>query len=203
MKLNDGSAAASDSQDEDLTPTQVGAEIRDLRKAKRLTIKELSLAASVSVGHLSEIERGIASPSIKTLKDIAKALSVTIGWFLHNAEGCDPAEREHIVRADNRRILRFASGVTDELLSPNLRGQLELVMSRFPPGTAEAEPAYSHQGEEAGLVLSGSFELWIGEQHFTLQAGDSFSFPSTTPHRYSNPGDVEAVVIWAITPPTY
>ncbi len=199
----ESAAILSGELDNDSTPSQVGAEIRDLRKAKRLTIKELSLSASVSVGHLSEIERGLASPSIKTLRDIAKALGVTIGWFLHNAEGCDPAERDYIVRAGNRRMLRFSSGVTDELLSPNLRGQLELVMARFPPGSTEAEPAYSHQGEEAGLVMSGTFELWIGEQCFTLQAGDSFSFPSTTPHRYRNPGEIEAVVVWAITPPTY
>ena len=149
----DSAAVASGVLDEDLTPAQVGAEIRDLRKAKRLTIKELSLATSLSVGHLSEIERGIASPSIKTLRDIAKALGVTIGWFLHNAEGSDPDEREYIVRASNRRTLRFSSGITDELLSPNLRGQLELVLARFPPGATEAEPAYEHQGEEAALIL--------------------------------------------------
>lgn len=199
----DSAAVASGVLDEDLTPAQVGAEIRDLRKAKRLTIKELSLATSLSVGHLSEIERGIASPSIKTLRDIAKALGVTIGWFLHNAEGSDPDEREYIVRASNRRTLRFSSGITDELLSPNLRGQLELVLARFPPGATEAEPAYEHQGEEAALILAGAFELWIGEQCFTLQEGDSFSFPSTTPHRYRNPVKVETVVVWAITPPSY
>jgi transcriptional regulator with XRE-family HTH domain len=199
----DSAAVASGMLDEDLTPAQVGAEIRDLRKAKRLTIKELSLATSLSVGHLSEIERGIASPSIKTLRDIAKALGVTIGWFLHNAEGSNPDERDYIVRAGNRRTLRFSSGITDELLSPNLRGQLELVLARFPPGATEAEPAYSHHGEEAGLILAGSFELWIGEQRFTLQEGDSFTFPSTTPHRYRNPGKVETVVVWAITPPSY
>jgi transcriptional regulator with XRE-family HTH domain len=183
-------------------PTQVGAEIRDLRRVKRMTIKELSLATSLSVGHLSEIERGIASPSIKSLHDIARALGTTIGWFLHNAEG-DPAEREYIVRAGNRRVLRFASGITDELLSPNLRGQLELLMSRFPPGSEGLEAPYSHQGEEAGVVLAGTLELWIGEQCFMLRESDSFSFPSTTPHRYRNPGTVETVVVWAITPPSY
>ena len=195
--------AATVSEDEDLTPSRVGAEIRDLRKAKRLTIKELSLATSLSIGHLSEIERGIASPGIKTLHDIAKALGVTIGWFLHNAEGGDPDERDYIVRASNRRMLRFSSGITDELLSPNLRGQLELLMSRFPPGATETGSSYTHNGEEAGLVLAGSLELWIGEQSFTLREGDSFSFPSTTPHRYRNPGNVETVVVWAITPPSY
>jgi transcriptional regulator with XRE-family HTH domain len=189
--------------EDDTAPGQVGPEIRDLRKAKRMTIKELSLATSLSVGHLSEIERGIASPSIKALHDIAKALGVTIGWFLHNSEGSDPAEREYIVRADNRRTLKFASGITDELLSPNLRGQLELLMSRFPPHSAGEETAYTHQGEEAGVLLAGTLELWIGDKCFTLHEGDSFCFPSTMPHRYRNPGDVEAVAVWVITPPTY
>lgn len=188
---------------EDPATAQVGPEIRDLRKAKRMTIKELSLATSLSIGHLSEIERGIASPSIKTLHDIARALGVTIGWFLHNAESDDPGEREFIVRASNRRTLKFASGITDELLSPNLRGQLELLLCRFPPNSAGEERAYSHQGEEAGVLLTRTLELWIGERCFTLGEGDSFSFPSTMPHRYRNPGKVEAVVVWVITPPTY
>lgn len=185
------------------TPGQIGPEIRDLRKAKRMTIKELSLATSLSVGHLSEIERGIASPSIKALHDIAKALGVTIGWFLHSSEGNDPAERDYIVRATSRRTLKFGTGITDELLSPNLRGQLELLMSRLPPHSAGEEAAYTHQGEEAGVVLNGTLELWIGEKCFTLNEGDSFCFPSTMPHRYRNPGEIETVVIWVITPPTY
>ncbi len=184
-------------------PAAIGSEIRDLRKAKRLTIKALSLATGLSIGHLSEIERGISTPSIKALHDIARALGVTIGWFLHNADEAESGERRHIVRAGNRRALRFSSGVADELLSPNLRGQLELLMSRFPPGAVGADVPYNHIGEEAGLVLSGTLEMWIGEECFLINEGDSFAFPSTTPHRYRNPGEVEAVVIWAITPPSY
>jgi len=185
------------------TPDQIGPEIRDLRKAKRMTIKELSLASSLSAGHLSQIERGLATPSIKALHDIAKALGVTIGWFLHGSDRGDPAEREYIVRANSRRTLKFGTGITDELLSPNLRGQLELLLSRFPPNSAGEEAAYTHQGEEAGVLLAGTLELWIGEKSFTLNEGDSFCFPSTVPHRYRNPGEIETVVIWVITPPSY
>lgn len=185
------------------SPATIGAEIRDLRKAKRLTIKAMAEATGLSIGHLSEIERGVSTPSIKALHDIARALGVTIGWFLHNVEDSASAERQHIVRSSNRRALRFSSGVTDELLSPNLRGQLELLMSRFPPGAVGADEPYNHVGEEAGLILSGMLEMWIGEECFILNEGDSFAFPSTSPHRYRNPGEVEAVVIWAITPPSY
>lgn len=184
-------------------PAAIGSEIRDLRKAKRLTIKALSDTTGISIGHLSEIERGISSPSIKALLDIAGALGVTIGWFLHNAEEGESAERRHIVRAGNRRALRFSSGVVDELLSPNLRGQLELLMSRFPPGAVGADDPYNHTGEETGIVLSGMLEMWIGDECFLLNEGDSFAFPSTILHRYRNPGEVETVVIWAITPPSY
>ncbi|VDC33925.1 helix-turn-helix domain-containing protein [Pseudogemmobacter humi] len=198
-----GQAAAAKPESDAASPAAIGSEIRDLRKAKRLTIKALSEATGISIGHLSEIERGISSPSIKALHDIARALGVTIGWFLHNAEESESAERRHIVRAGNRRSLRFSSGVADELLSPNLRGQLELLMSRFPPGAVGADVPYNHTGEEAGIVLSGALEMWIGDECFLLAEGDSFAFPSTTPHRYRNPGETEAVVIWAITPPSY
>jgi transcriptional regulator with XRE-family HTH domain len=203
MEQSAGARTGEDLDGSGAAPEKIGAEIRDLRRARRMTIKEFSLATSISIGHLSEIERGLATPSIKALRDIAKALGVTIGWFLHNVDEGDTAERRHIVRANNRRTLRFSSGVVDELLSPNLRGQLELLMSRFPPGAVGAEEPYDHPGEEAGYIVSGSLEMWIGDDCFVLNEGDSFSFPSTTPHRYRNPGDTEAVVIWAITPPSY
>ncbi|MNR67568.1 DNA-binding transcriptional repressor PuuR [compost metagenome] len=58
-------------------------------------------------------------------------------------------------------------------------------------------------GHEAGVVLKGKLELWIGEQHFTLEEGDSFSFASSTPHRYRNPGDTQTELIWVVTPPSY
>ncbi len=111
----------------------IGLEIRDLRRARQITLKDLAAATGVSVGHLSEVERGIASPSVKALHDIAAALGVNISWFFQGAEGAANGERDVVVRAGNRRTLTFSSGITDELLSPNLRGSLELLLSRFAP----------------------------------------------------------------------
>lgn len=168
-----------------------------------MTLQQLSRATRLSVGHLSEIERGLASPSVIALHDIAGAIGITVGWLFRNEEGTDPKERDIVVRAGNRRSLLYESGIKDELLSPHLRGQLEILLSRFPPGTGSGSTPYVHRGEEAGLVLKGELKLWVGEQSFMLNEGDSFSFPSTTPHRYENAGTQEAVVIWAITPPTF
>lgn len=186
-----------------LAERRIGGEIRDLRKARRMTIKALSERTGLSIGHLSEIERGLSSPNVKALHDIAGALGVTISWFFHAADAAEAGEHVYFVRAANRRHVHFESGITDELLSPHLRGKLELLLSRFPPGASSGASPYAHDGEEAGIVISGSLELWIADKRLLLEEGDSFGFESTLPHRYCNTGDKEAVVIWAITPPSY
>ena len=93
--------------------------------------------------------------------------------------------------------------IADELLSPTLAGALELLSCRLPPGPTSGEHPYTHQGEEAGLVLRGQLELWVDGKTFRLNVGDSFGFPSSLPHRYRNPGNEEAEIIWAITPPSF
>jgi transcriptional regulator with XRE-family HTH domain len=181
----------------------MGQSVRELRVAKEMTLQELSVGTNLSVGYLSQVERGLSVPSVSALRMIANTLDVTVSWFFRPSEKDTESEGAYIVRAQERRKLRFESGITDELLSPNLAGALELLVSRFPPGSASGTQPYTHRGEEAGLVIEGMLELWIETEKFLLQTGDSFSFQSTKPHRYRNPSKREAVVLWVITPPTY
>lgn len=181
----------------------VGAEVRALRKARQITLPQLSEQTGYSTGFLSQVERGISSPSVDALHNIASALGVSISWFFRNEPSDDPDEREYIVRSNKRRSLGFKAGITDELLSPHLRGQLELLLCKFPAGTSSGEESYTHRGEEAGVILQGRMELFLGDRSFVLEEGDSFGFSSSTPHRYRNIADDETIVIWAITPPTY
>ncbi|MEP1110073.1 MAG: cupin domain-containing protein, partial [Nitratireductor sp.] len=116
-------------------------------------------------------------------------------------------ERPYVVRAGRRRRLTYSGvastdymGFQDHLLSANLDGELAMGMSRYEPGGSTGDDLYAHQGEEAGLVLEGEIELTLGDEVFVLRPGDSFSFPSKIPHRYRNPGQVTAVVVWANTP---
>ena len=127
---------------------------------------------------------------------------MTISWFFEAGEA-PPGERDYVVRRTRRRRLEFSAGIVDELLSPTLEGQLELLASRFPPGATSGAAPYTHAGEEAGVVVRGKLELWVDGKVFVLEAGDSFGFPSTLAHRYRNPDSEEAEVIWAITPPSY
>ncbi len=181
----------------------VGEEIKGLRKARRMTLASLALQSGLSVGHLSQIERGLSTPSIKALHGISRALDVNISWFFSNADPGPVEEREFIVRQNRRRQIRFDGGISDFLLTPSLQSDLELLMSTFAPGATSGASPYTHTGEEAGIVMSGKLEIWVDGKRFLLGQGDSFCFKSTLPHRYLNPGSTDAVVIWAITPPSY
>lgn len=180
----------------------LGERLRQLRKRRGLTLARLAEGCGLSIGYLSQIERDLARPSIDALVAVARELGVTVQWFFSGSAEAPPEERGYVVRHANRLRLDYDQGVTDELLTARFSLSLEMILSHLPPG-AEARKAYSHEGDEVGLVISGRLELWVGERHFLLSAGDSFSYASTEPHRYRNPGPDETVVVWAISPPTY
>lgn len=179
-----------------------GSEVRALRKARSLSLHDIATETGLSVGYLSQIERGISSPSLKALGAIARALGVTVGWFFSGGNAGPPEEKGFVVRKANRRRIIFREGFVDYLLSPNLEGQLEFILTHFSPGASTGE-LYTHRGEEGGMVLEGRLEITIGERSFTLESGDSFNFNSTEPHRYRNIHDGETIVMYGITPPTY
>lgn len=181
----------------------LGPEIKALRRTRRMTLAELSRATDLSVGHLSQVERGLSMPSIKALHSISRALDVNVSWFFSSAQPAPPEERDYVVRRHQRRQIRFDEGIADFLLTPSLDRDLELLMSTFAPGASSGAQSYTHDGEEAGVVLTGQLELWVDGRRLLLNQGDSFSFKSSLSHRYRNPGDRETVVVWAITPPSF
>ncbi|GLC95701.1 XRE family transcriptional regulator [Cupriavidus sp. TA19] len=182
----------------------VGKQIRTLRKLKRVTLQVLADRIGKSVGYLSEIERDIAPISISALQEIADTLGVNIGWFFQGAQPVPEGERDFVVRKGNRKRLAFTgAGVVEELLSPHLSGQLELIMTTFKAGSRTGDQDRIRRGEEAGVVLSGKLQLHFEGKTVLLEAGDSFAFYRTGPHQCMNPGDEDAVVLWVITPPSY
>ena len=185
------------------SPGNVGTEIRRLRKIRKLTLDGLSQATGLSVGYLSQVERNKSSPTVKAMFDISHALGVTINWFFHDGTADERAGDRFIVRAGRRRSIRYDTGTVDELLNTQAVASFEFLMSTLPVGFTFREAPYSHEGEECGLVLSGTLQIQIDGIEYQLAEGDSFSFPSSLKHRYTNPGDVETRVIWCTSPPTY
>lgn len=184
------------------TEAEIGGQIRELRKVKGFTLQYVAAEAGISVGYLSQIERNQSKLPIGVLKKISDVLGVHMNWFFQVDTGGAPEERDVVVRKGNRRRLTFTGlGITEELLSPNLAGPLEVLLSTIEPGADSGD--YNHDGVEAGFVLSGTLDLWVAGQFFRLEEGDSFSFKSTDVHRCANPAEAPTKVIWVITPPHY
>ena len=193
--------------DEEQEHHSFGATVRSLRKAKGMTLQDFSLRVGKSIGYLSQVERDITKPSVKVLQEIADALDVDTGWFYPPGEDIDPKEARFVVRARNRRRISYSGlgyadylGLNDYLLSPNLDGSMAIGLTRLEPGASTGDDPYTHEGEDAGYVLKGPVELTIDGETYTLEEGDSYTFPATLPHRFYNPTDGEVAFIWVITP---
>lgn len=178
-----------------------GNEVRKLRKARGKTLAELAMATGRSPSFLSQLERGNTEISITDLKKLAAALGVPVGWFF-TIDSRPASEVGRVVRADSRRKLgAFLDGITEELLSPDIGGKFEMFLSTFAVGAVRpaAEP---RDTEEELYVIQGQFDIWVGDDKFSLKAGDSFRLVRES-YRWVNTGDVEVQVLWVIAPPTY
>jgi len=195
------SAVPTEPSQETQAALTVGGELRALRKARGLTIAELALALGRSVGWLSQVERGVNEPAIRDLRRAAEFFGLPIGFFFHNDDA--PAnERGIVVRAASRRPLGTSEdGLVEELLSPDLTGSYEVVRSVFAPGSELTENV-RRETEEFGYVIAGTLDMGINGIWFSLEPGDSFRFKEES-YRWRNAGEVEAIVIWIISPPIY
>ena len=181
----------------------LGQRMRGMRQRRQWTLQELSARSGLSVGMLSQIERGLSSPSIRSLQKLSEIFSVPIGWFFSEATAA-PQGPAWIQRRAQRRVLDLsAKGITKELLAPDGDGTIELMLITVEPGGSSGEAPYQHAGEDAGTVIEGVLQLEVDGVSGLLQAGDSFRFLSTLPHRFGNPGPLRCVVVWAVTPPLY
>jgi transcriptional regulator with XRE-family HTH domain len=185
-------------------PTQsltLGADLRALRKTRGLTLHTLAARLERSVGWLSQVERDLSDPSVNDLRMIAAELDVPISLlFAHAPAPAD--EAGYIVRHGARRpIGTRAAGLIEELLSPDLTDDFEVVHSTFEPHS-RIDRTVTRPTQELGYLLSGQLDMQIGARNFTILPGDSFRIRGE-PHRWANPYDKPAVAIWVIAPPVY
>lgn len=191
--------------DMDKNKVRIGLQIRDLRKAKGITLTAIAEKIGKSVGYVSQVERGVSSLPISVLQSMSEVLGVQITWFFHTDNQQKADEVNYVVRHDSRRSLDFSdTGIREELLSPWLSGDLLMILTTFPPGVETSKEPRVRKGEEAGILQSGQLELTIGDKLFTLSKGDSFSIVGSELHFVKNPSLVEdAVVLWVMGSPGY
>jgi transcriptional regulator with XRE-family HTH domain len=174
----------------------VGRRVRALRLERNLSLSDLAGRAGISIGALSQIERGLSSLRVKVIWPLAAALGVEPSALI--VDGGEAASDLYCVRAHLRRALPVHSdGVSKALLSPPGATLTGMVVNVEPGGGTAG--AYAHAGHEFGFVLSGEVDLSIDGTSYTLKQGDSFAFKSTLMHGFVNNGRKRAEILWVNT----
>jgi transcriptional regulator with XRE-family HTH domain len=178
---------------------EFGKRIRSARQARGLSLRAVAESAGVSQSFLSQVERGVASPSVTSLIKIADAVDRPVAALL---VGSDPADR--VLRASERRTVSdLRQGWVDEFLTPPAARRLQINLTTVEPGGGEEEPHAHASDEECVIVMEGRVELIVGGERILLEQGDALLLDPTVPHGYVNPGRRRARVLWVMTPPSY
>ncbi|MBR0753411.1 cupin domain-containing protein [Bradyrhizobium jicamae] len=177
----------------------VGRRIRELRRTREMSLETIADRTALSIGFISQIERGLSSPSLRVLATLADVLGVGIAALFGASPSDSNGSSGVVTRQPQRAELKlWRTGISKQLLSPaGADNRLNLFLVHLDPGGSTGDELYTHDGEEAGLVLEGEMILTVDAETWTLQTGDSFRFASRRPHRFSNPDkDAKAVVLW-------
>lgn len=181
----------------------LGGVIRGAREKHQLTLQQVADRTRLSVSYLSQIERDLLHPSVSTLKRIAQALGIAAGKLMFPSAKSTGRSMVSVQRkGERKRILFPHSNIEYELLTPDLRRRVSMLWVSAQPG-AESGPAFTHEGEDGVVVLSGELAIEVGGVWHDLKAGDSIYFHSELPHRWRNPGKVVAEAVWVSTPPSF
>ncbi len=184
---------------------RIGRQIRDLRKAKGVTLQTMADKIGRSVGYISQVERGVSVLPIPVLQSICELLEVQVTWFFHTESEQPINELGLVVRSKNRRHLNFSgTGIREELLSPTLSGEMLMILTTFSPEAESSPQQRKRRGEEGGYIKSGRLILDLGDESFELSAGDSFTIRKDDLYLIRNPSKKEeTVIVWVICPPSY
>lgn len=168
---------------------RIAAWIRSYRQRRSLTLAQLSELSGISVGHLSRLENGTRTPTVRLLLQLARALGVTLGTLV----GETPEQNTvYVSRSAERRTIEAGDTSLESLSDPALRS-LQAVELSLMPGRL-GEPAM-HPGDEWVYVLSGSIEVDVNGRTSSLGAGDAIHFRADAPHALNNPHDEGATVL--------
>jgi transcriptional regulator with XRE-family HTH domain len=187
--------------DEDASAArELGQRIREVRRGKGMTLRDAADAAGVSESFLSQVERGLANPSVASLRRIADAMNERVASFF-----VGDAPSGMLVRAKERRRLVHPMGMLEDyLLTPPTARRLQIIYCVAGPGEGSGEERYTHVAdEECVVVLSGRLDVGIGDETYHLDSGDTLLLDPKDPHSFHNPGPEPATMLWVQTPPLF
>lgn len=191
------SVTASGLRPRDPTPSELGRRIKLLRVSRGLTLKDLEERGGISATHVSEIERGKASPTVGALGRIARALDMRPATLVE----ARVLPEISIMRNDDRAKHRMQWGAaTIEAVTEPVQGAALGAQILSLPIRREPALTHHHEGEEWATLLSGVAEIRVEGQSFVLREGDSLHFRAHRTHAYFNLASAPAVLMVALRP---
>ncbi len=187
-----------------------GSRIREMRKRRGLTLKEVAEATGYTIGHISQIERNLKSPSLVALRKIAACLNCSEVWLImddselsaKSSEEGKKSKESYLMRKENRIPMKIPEiDVSYSIFTPSKlpnaqEAQMTGLIVRLKPNTWVTEKMISHGNyDESLLLLKGELELRIDNSTYMIYEGDSFYIPKNCLHNYLNTSNEEATII--------
>ncbi|MDJ0358261.1 XRE family transcriptional regulator [Paenarthrobacter sp. PH39-S1] len=191
----------------------MGARIRSARMERGMSLREMSRRLDISAGHISQVERGLVTPSITLIYAIAAELSLGVSdLFGDNANKNSGSENiartrgeeNFVTRAGERRSIDLETGVRWELLTPTRHEPVDFREIVYPIGAGSEQPGgfVRHSGHEYGLLIAGVLRVQLDFEEYELGPGDSIAFDSMIPHRFWNDGAETVRAVWCMVEST-
>jgi len=184
------------------TNPMIGVKLRQRRLSRGMTLASLAEKSGLSLGLLSQIERGLTAPSLRSLQQICAGLEMQMGWLFTDEQ---QEVSDVVVRAANRRRMDLGPGaMIKELLTPDAVLDIQMIRIIIQPGGTSADTAYNNpRGAKCGTVTTGLLGLEVAGEKYVLGAGDSFAFNARQMHRFWCVGDAPVELFWVVTPALY
>lgn len=181
---------------------KIGDRLRMRRRIRRLSLQQLADATGLSVGLLSQVERNVSTPSLRSLREICNGLKMPMSWLF---EAPDETSSDIVVRSEARRRLDLTSqGIIKELITPDSVPEVQMIRITIQPGAVfEGLTSSVPSAAKSGTVLQGTLDFQLAERQFALTAGDAFAFPAIKSHKLTCTSEQAAVVLWVVAPAIY
>lgn len=178
--------------------TGVGKKVRELRRARGLSVRTLAAHTGFSPSFISQMETESVSPSIASLEKIAEELGVSLGQFFNSLES---APREVMRREERPEHESGWSKSTVALLADAVPGRkLSAVEVTVEPGGSSGKRAAFGAQEAVVLLLSGELVVGLGGREVELMDGDALYVSEGTGFSWENRGSEEAVLVLVAAP---
>jgi len=185
----------------DESSEDIGTRLRVVRQIYGFTQRELARRAGVTNGAISLIEQNRVSPSISSLKKILDGIPLSLADFF--TLNFSPSDNVFFAASELTEIA-FGEKISFRMVGRKIANRaLQMLAETYQPGADTGEEMLRHQGEECGIVISGTLLVTVGAQEKLLQPGDAYYFRSDIPHRFRNVADVACMLISANSPPSF